>query len=133
MNTFRVPVADEALWRQMEKEKIRREIIAGEIARRRELEEEVSRELAMERTFGIPMERYLATPYSFLERMNPLVVDDINRINGEEIKPSSSQINKDRVIMLVSLSTLYNSYSIFLFFIFCPHTNFLVGRTEVKI
>ncbi|XP_020231266.1 uncharacterized protein LOC109811839 [Cajanus cajan] len=39
------------------KEEIRREIIAGEMARRRELEEEVRRETAFEKSFGIPTQR----------------------------------------------------------------------------
>lgn len=62
-NTFRMPLnngnAGEALRRELEKAQIRREIIAGEVARRLELEEEVRRELAMERGWGIAMQRDL--------------------------------------------------------------------------
>lgn len=62
-NTFRIPLnngnAGEALRRELEKAQIRREIIAGEVARRLELEEEVRRELAMERGWGIAMQRDL--------------------------------------------------------------------------
>ena len=53
-----VPVnADEVLRREFEKERIRREIIAGEMAmaRRRELEEEVRAEMASESALGIPL------------------------------------------------------------------------------
>lgn len=111
--------AGDVQWREMEKEQIRREIIADEIEiarRRRQFEEEMRRELALKR-----MQRYLATPapYAFQDQVNPVAVDDMdtniirvsqprlqNMVTSLEIEPSSPHIQnqKDKVIMLVSLN-----------------------------
>ncbi|KAK7329917.1 hypothetical protein VNO77_24099 [Canavalia gladiata] len=128
---FRMPVpvnAGEALRRELEKEhirreiekeQIRREIVAGEIAvaRRRELEEEVRRELALERGLRMPIQRNLVAStegFSLQERVSVCLnprgspVDSIYgvsqpqlpRILGPtEIKPSP-QSNKDKLIIL---------------------------------
>ncbi|CAL0330421.1 unnamed protein product [Lupinus luteus] len=119
--SFRMPMsnANEALWRELEKEKIRREIITGEIERRRELEEEVRRELAAERGWGMTM---AATPhgFSFDERVSamhltpsPYLFDNNAQpqpqpqlqtqlpqlVPPAEFKPSP-ETNKDKVIKL---------------------------------
>ncbi|KAI3897588.1 hypothetical protein MKX03_020847 [Papaver bracteatum] len=50
------PVRDEAIQREIEKRRIREEIIAAELIRsRRELEAEVRREMAMEKQLGFPL------------------------------------------------------------------------------
>lgn len=110
--------ASEALRRELEKEQIRREIIAGGIARRRELEEEVRRELALERGWGGPH------GFSFGERMsmrlNPFHGNNNNNnVYGvpqpqllqlmpadHEFKPSP-ETHKDEVIKLVCLYSFF--------------------------
>lgn len=139
-NTFRVAVGgggSEALRRELEKEQIRREIIAGEIARRRELEEEVRRELALERALGmgIPTQRSSASASAVAPwrvaattwsnpRLNPVAaVDDLIGVSHSqqlqqimapsETKPSP-HTDEDKVIMLVSLNPFYSICSLFL-------------------
>ncbi|XP_019453546.1 PREDICTED: uncharacterized protein LOC109355062 isoform X3 [Lupinus angustifolius] len=70
-NSFPMPMNStrETLRRELEKEQIRREIIAGEIERRRELEEEVRRELALERGWGMAMAE-TSHGFSFEERVS---------------------------------------------------------------
>ncbi|KAJ1433581.1 Zinc finger C2H2-type [Sesbania bispinosa] len=116
-NVFRMPVgngASEALRRELEKEQIRREIIAGEILRRRELEEEVRRELALERELGLQMQRSLITPtpqgFSFQEERMPMSrVNSIDEIIAVPLPQQLPQIMappeinpspKDQVIIL---------------------------------
>ncbi|KAF1887657.1 hypothetical protein Lal_00040711 [Lupinus albus] len=72
-SSFRMPMsnANEALWRELEKEQIRREIITGEIEQRRELEEEVRRELAAERGWGMTMAA-TSHGFSFDERVSAM-------------------------------------------------------------
>ncbi|KAI3897586.1 hypothetical protein MKX03_020845 [Papaver bracteatum] len=49
------PVREEEIQREIEKRRIREEIIAAELIRRRELEAEVRREMAMETQLGFPL------------------------------------------------------------------------------
>ncbi|KAK7347609.1 hypothetical protein VNO80_22145 [Phaseolus coccineus] len=64
----------EQIRRELEKEEIRREILAGEMAWRRDLEEEVRRELASERALRMPMQRMEGVAFGegvFSLSMNP--------------------------------------------------------------
>ncbi|KAK7291946.1 hypothetical protein RIF29_07517 [Crotalaria pallida] len=111
--------ASETLWqRELEKEQIRREIIASEIERRRELEEEVRRELAMERGWGMTMaaaahgfsyEERVSTMrlnpstnlYDNNARLHPLVQQLPQLMHPAEVRPSL-ETNHDKVIKLGS-------------------------------
>ncbi|XP_058756706.1 uncharacterized protein LOC131629643 [Vicia villosa] len=105
---FRPPLTgEEALWRELEKEVIRREIL-----RRMELEEEVRRELAIERQLGISTQRPLnihglLSQWSNSTSMNPVAA--VGQIGASQpqlilpptaINPSPEISNKDKVIVL---------------------------------
>lgn len=121
----------EAIQREIEKQKIREEIIASEVARRQMLEDEVRRELMLERQIvlrqagdGLPFEGKSAMWFGFtrghlalrqLERRvledhlafvgrNAVDVSPLPSIRSPEATPTEIQpeLNKDRVIMLVS-------------------------------
>ncbi|KAL5184969.1 hypothetical protein HKD37_17G048569 [Glycine soja] len=112
--TPRSPIAHyklekEKIWRELEKEGIRREIIAREMAfaQRRELEDEVRKELELERTFRISMQRSDGITFrepisvSFNHSMGPL--NNITMSGGlpfHLLSQASKQINKDKVIIL---------------------------------
>ncbi|OIW19483.1 hypothetical protein TanjilG_09503 [Lupinus angustifolius] len=118
-SSFRMPMSNgnEALWRELEKEQIRREIITGEIERRRELEEEVRRELAAERRWGMTMAatshgfsfdervsamRLTPSPYLFDNNAQPQPQPQTQLpqlVPPAEFKPSP-ETNNDKVIKL---------------------------------
>ncbi|KAG4929766.1 hypothetical protein JHK85_047291 [Glycine max] len=106
---FQRELEKEKIWRELEKEGIRREIIAHEMAfaQRRELEDEVRKEIELERTFRISMQRSdvirFREPISvpFNHSMGPL--NDITMFGGlpfHLLSQASKQINKDKVIIL---------------------------------
>lgn len=119
----------EQIRREMEKEEIRREILAGEMAWRRELEEEVRRELASERALRMPMHRIEGVTFGERvslsmnpdKRMNPELrlnspVNSDNICGGPQPQllpkvditpfykqmPNESLINKNKITILVS-------------------------------
>jgi len=102
---FRAPLAtnEAALWREIEKEQIRRDML-----RRMELEEEVRRELAMEGAFGIgTMQRPVNSLWSDSTPMmkNPVAVAVAVALD-DRMGASKSQISdKDKLILLVSFIT----------------------------
>ncbi|RZB55697.1 hypothetical protein D0Y65_045142 [Glycine soja] len=109
---FQRELEKEKIWRELEKEGIRREIIAHEMAfaQRRELEDEVRKEIELERTFRILMQRSdgitFREPISvpFNHSMGPL--NDITMSGGlpfHLLSQASKQINKDKVIILNKL------------------------------
>ena len=109
---FQRELEKEKIWRELEKEGIRREIIAREMAfaQRRELEDEVRKELELERTFRISMQRSDGITFrepisvSFNHSMGPL--NNITMSGGlpfHLLSQASKQINKDKVIILVSV------------------------------
>ncbi|CAL0307062.1 unnamed protein product [Lupinus luteus] len=85
--------ARETLRRELEKEQIRREIIAGEIERRRELEEEVRRELALERGWGMTMAE-TSHGFSFEERVSMTRLNPSSHLfnNNARSQPQLSQL-----------------------------------------
>lgn len=111
---FRPPLTgEEALWRELEKEVIRREIL-----RRMELEEEVRRELAIERELGISTQRPLniqglLSQWSNSTQMNP-AVGHIGAsqpqliLSPTAINPSPEISDKDKVIVLVSFHNFFH-------------------------
>ncbi|CAL5199444.1 unnamed protein product [Lathyrus oleraceus] len=98
---FRMPLSGEAaLRREIEKELIRREIL-----RRSELEEEVRRELAMEKEFGISIQRPLMSIQGLMSHwsnssvMNP-AAEPPSILPPAEINPSPEISDKGKVIVL---------------------------------
>ncbi|KAE9602360.1 putative transcription factor C2H2 family [Lupinus albus] len=111
-NSFPMPMnsASESLRRELEKEQIRREIIAGEIRRRRELEEEVRRELALERGWGMTTAE-TSHGFSFKERVSMMRLNpssylfNNNARSQPQLMPSAElkpypETNDDNVIKL---------------------------------
>ncbi|MCL7021754.1 hypothetical protein MKW94_015024 [Papaver nudicaule] len=68
----------EAIQREVEKERIREEIIAAELIRKRALEAEVRREMAMERKLGFPL---LSNSLHFQHNLNNQVIDTSSRLH----------------------------------------------------
>ncbi|KAH1117258.1 hypothetical protein GLYMA_17G072700v4 [Glycine max] len=106
---FRTPVpvnAGEAFRRELEKKQIRREILAREMTRRRELEEEVRREIALERVLGIPFRERAWVSLNQDQGMNNPVNNNIFGGSQPSLSPqidiSRQQTNKDKVIILFS-------------------------------
>ncbi|KAL2962978.1 hypothetical protein AAZX31_17G175200 [Glycine max] len=106
---FRTPVpvnAGEAFRRELEKKQIRREILAREMTRRRELEEEVRREIAIERVLGIPFRERAWVSLNQDQGMNNPVNNNIFGGSQPSLSPqidiSRQQTNKDKVIILFS-------------------------------
>ncbi|KAH1203005.1 hypothetical protein GmHk_17G049338 [Glycine max] len=106
---FQRELEKEKIWRELEKEGIRREIIAREMtfAQQRELEDEVRKEIELERTFRISMQRSNGITFrepvsvSFNHSMGPL--NNITMSGGlpfHLLSQASKQINKDKVIIL---------------------------------
>ena len=121
---FQRELEKEKIWRELEKEKIRREIIAREMAfaQRRELEDEVRKEMELERTFRIPMQRSegIAFREPISESINQSRLNNITMFGGlpfHLLSQASKQIHtdniqfdnkeasnsKDKVIILVSV------------------------------
>nr|KYP51466.1 hypothetical protein KK1_026753 [Cajanus cajan] len=88
--------------RELEKEEIRREIIAAEMARRRELEEEVRREMASERPLGIPMQRGegFQVPHRFSMPLNIFSGPKPQLHSPPQDYTPTTQTNKDKLIIL---------------------------------
>jgi len=123
----------EQIRRELEKEEIRREILAREMAWRRDLEEEVRREMASERALRMPMHRMEGVTFGervFSYSMNPGMrlnnPDHNNNIFGGpqpqlapkvDITQFNKQIpdetNQDKIIKLVS--QIYLMFSLFIF------------------
>lgn len=98
--------AGEAFRRELEKKQIRREILAREMTRRRELEEEVRREIAIERVLGIPFRERAWVSLNQDQGMNNPVNNNIFGGSQPSLSPqidiSRQQTNKDKVIILFS-------------------------------
>lgn len=88
---FLTPVsinADEAFWRELEKEHIQPGIMASKmaLARRLEMEEEVRREMASERALGIPVQRSegILIPQGVSKSFNPRIGNNITMFGGPQ-------------------------------------------------
>ncbi|RZB55698.1 hypothetical protein D0Y65_045143 [Glycine soja] len=108
---FQRELEKEKIWRELEKEKIRREIIAREMAfaQRRELEDEVRKEMELERTFRIPMQRSegIAFREPISESINHSRLNNITMFASKQIHTDNIQFDnkeasnsKDKVIIL---------------------------------
>jgi len=135
---------NELILRQIEKERIREEIIAQEMAWRRELEAEVRRELMVEREMamrggrGMSFEERLTMQFDSRKPLLPgpfvnqfdcswpedrlafhghgvsYMLPPVPRLPESEMKPSTEN-NKDKVIVLVSLIKLLLIFVVFFF------------------
>ncbi|KAL2961045.1 hypothetical protein AAZX31_17G070800 [Glycine max] len=101
---FQRELEKEKIWRELEKEKIRREIIASEMAfaQRRELEDEVRKEMELERTFRIPMQRSegIAFREPISESINQSRLNNITMFGGlpfHLLSQASKQIHTDNI------------------------------------
>ncbi|KAG6770160.1 hypothetical protein POTOM_025832 [Populus tomentosa] len=137
------PMRNELILRRIEKERIREEIIAQEMAWRRELEAEVRRELMVEREMamrggrGMSFEERLTMQFDSRKPLLPgpfvnqfdyswpedrlafhghgvsYMLPPVPRLPESEMKPSTEN-NKDKVIVLVSLIKLLLMFLVFI-------------------
>lgn len=95
---FRRELEKKQILRELEKEEIRREILAREMAQRRELEEEVMREITVERVLGISFREQVSMSLNQNHRMNKPINNNIFGGSQPRLPPQIDikQSNKDK-------------------------------------